>query len=109
MTTLYSSNFSQTDKGNGIQQGQDVVIKIDGNPNYIIGQLFQYKLGRPRMIQIEQTGTMQNPEKDRVTFEMSLRKRSKTVPMPKGKYRVVIYAYLTGVGGKRWKDDFQVV
>ena len=109
MTSLYSSNFIKTDKGNGVEQGQDVVIKIDGNPNYIIGQLFQYKLGRPRMIQIEQTGTMQNPEKDRVTFEMTQRKRGKNLPMPTGKYRVVIYAYISGVGGKRWKDDFQVI
>ena len=106
MTTLYSSNFIQGDKGNSIQQGQDVVIKIDGNPNYIIGQLFQYHLGRRKLIQIEQTGTMQNPEKDRVTFEMIQRKNK---PMPTGKYRVVIYAYLTGIGGKRWTDDFQVI
>ena len=109
MTSLYSGNYIQSDKGNSLQQGQDLVIKIDGNPNYIIGQLFQYKLGRRRMIQIEQTGTMQNPEKDRVTFEMVNRRRGKYVPMDKGKYRVVIYAYLTGIGGKRWTDDFQVI
>ena len=109
MTSLYSGNFIQSDKGNAITQGMDLIIKIDGNPNYIIGQLFQYKLGRPKMIQIEQTGTMQNPEKDRVTFEMTQRKRGKNVPMPKGKYRAVIYAYISGVGGKRWKDDFQVI
>ena len=109
MTSLYSGNYIKGDLGNSLEQGQDLVIKIDGNPNYIIGQLFQLKLGRPKMIQIEQTGTMQNPEKDRVTFEMTQRKRGKYLPMPKGKYRVFIYAYLTGIGGKRWKDDFQVI
>jgi len=109
MTSLYSSNFIQGDKGNSIQQGQDVVIKIDGNPNYIIGQLIQYHLGRRKLIQIEQTGTMQNPEKDRVTFEMVKKKGRKYSPMKTGKFRVVIYAYISGVGGKKWTDDFEVI
>lgn len=108
MTTKYHPNFKRGLAGNFLALGKDLVIKIDGNPMYIIGQLFKRKLFWSNMIQIEQTGTKQNPEKDKITFEMKTRTPNGIVAMPPGKYKVVTYAYLPGIGGKHWKDDFEV-
>ena len=107
--THYEANFEKGDKGNSIRQGVDLTIKIGDNPHYIIGQLIQLKMGRKKLIQIEQTGTMQNPQKDSITFEMVQKKRGSYSPLPKGKYRTVCYAYLTGKGGRRFTDDFEVI
>jgi len=107
--SLYSANYIQGSKGNSLTQGVDLVVKIGGNPNYIIGQLYHHSKGRKKLIQIEQTGTIQNPQKDQVTFEMKQRKKGSYSHMSKGKYRVVVYAYLFDLGGKRWTDDFEVI
>ena len=43
MATKYKPNFVQGPGGNGLPIGRDLVIQIDGNPLYIIGQLFKKK------------------------------------------------------------------
>jgi len=109
MVTKYRPNFRQALHGNTLSIGMDLVINVDGDPMYIIGQLFKRKLFWSSLIQIEQTGTRQNPEKDKITFEMKEREQGETTPMRPGRYKVVTYAYLPGIGGKRWKDNFEIV
>ena len=109
MVTKYNPNFIRGTSGNILEEGEDLVIKIDGNPVYIIGQLFKRKsFFRKNLIQIEQTGSRQNPQKDKITFEMKVRTPDGIKPMLPGKYKVVTYAYLPGTGGKRWADNFEI-
>lgn len=109
MTTMRSTNFHKSRKGNALHVGEDLIIKIDNDPVYIIGRLFRRGMLRSKLIQIEQTGTKQNPQNDSIIFEMKERVQGKMVPMKPGKYTVSNYAYFTGIGGKRWKDKFEVV
>ena len=104
-----STNFDRGVGGNVLPHGANLTITIADNPTYIIGRLFKRTWWGKRMIQIEQTGTKQNPQNDSITFEMKERRRGETVPMPPGKYRVSTYAYFPGLGGKRWGDNFEVV
>ena len=109
MTTRYHPSFHQGIDGNKLKVGEDLVIKINGKPMYIIGQLFKRKsLFRKNLIQIEQTGTKQNPEKNQITFEMKERVLGEIKPMPPGKYMIRVYTYLSDLGGKRWTDKFEV-
>lgn len=108
MVSKYRPNFEKGLGGNILPVGKDLVINVDGNPVYIIGQLFKRRFFWNQMIQIEQTGSRQNPEKDKITFEMKLRTSDGIKPMPAGKYRVITYAYIPGLGGKRWKDNFEI-
>jgi hypothetical protein len=106
MASRYSTNFTQGVK-NELQVGRDLEIHVDGNPVYIIGQLFKKKsFFRKNLIQIEQTGSKQNPQKNHIVFEMKVPGGQ---PMEPGKYHVVTYAYFQGLGGKRWKDDFEII
>lgn len=111
MATRYHPNFTQGPNGNVLLVGTDLIIKLDGNPLYIIGQLFKRKsFFRKNLIQIEQTGSRQNPEKNQITFEMKeFLVRGEFQSMQPGKYRVVTYSYYPGTGGKRWGDDFEVI
>ncbi len=109
MATKYHPNFVRGLSGNKLPVGQDLIIKIDGEPLYIIAQLFKRKsFFRKNLIQIEQTGSRQNPQKDQVTLEMKEYVEGQLQPMEPGKYSVKTYTYISGVGGKRWSDDFEV-
>lgn len=106
----YKPEFRKGEDGNVLDHGKDLVINVSGNPLYVIGQLYRghFFLTR-KLIQIEQTGSRQNPQKDNIVFEMKERTNGIIQPMTKGKYRVVIYAYFVGLGGKRWRDNFEIV
>ena len=105
----YETNFHRGKKGNALSVGEDLNIKRGNDCVYIIGRLFKIKrFGFKKMIQIEQTGTRQNPESNSITFEMKKRKNGKTIPMPKGKYLVTSYVYRKKIGGTRYKDKFEV-
>lgn len=108
MTSRRSTNFHRGKKGNALQVGEDLTIKIAKKPLYVIGRLFKRTIFGNKLIQIEQTGTIGNPSKDSITFELKERFKGKTLPMKIGKYRVTTYAYFTGEGGKRWKDNFEI-
>lgn len=110
MMTRYNPNFTRGTNGNKLFSGKDLVIKIDGEPLYVLGRLF-YRgfLGRKKLIQIEQTGSPRNPEKNQLKFEMTRYTKGKHEPMPKGNYRVSCYGYFPGLGGKRWGDNFEIV
>jgi len=107
MTTRIT-NFHKG-KGNSLKVGENLTIAIAEKPLYIIGRLFKRGIFRSKLIQIEQTGTRQNPNSDSITFEMKERSQGNTLPMEPGKYTVSTYAYFSGVGGKRWKDKFEIV
>ena len=109
MASRRSTNFHEDARGNALHFGEDLTIKVAGNPVYIIGRLFKRTLFGKKLIQIEQTGSKQNPEKDSITFEMKERKNGVTQPMPRGKYTVTNYAYFTGEGGRMWSDKFEIV
>jgi len=110
MVTRYNPNFIEGKGGNILKAGDDLIIKVDREPSYIIGRLFYKKsLFRKKLIQIEQTGSANNPEKDQIKFEMSRFTKGNLEHMPKGKYRVSCYAYFPDIGGKRWGDDFEIV
>ncbi len=107
MTSPYSGNFEQGLGGNVLPKGRDLVISINDNPLYITGVLYKLKsFRRKNAIQIEQTGSRGNPEKDKITLEM---KKPDGTPMDTGRYAIKTYAYFTGVGGKSWYDKFEVV
>ena len=108
MTTRRTTNFHRG-KGNSLKVGEDLTITIAEKPLYIIGRLFKRGRLRSKLIQIEQTGTKQNPNSDSITFEMKERFQGNTLPMEPGKYTVSTYAYFSGEGGKRWKDKFEIV
>ena len=109
MATKYHPNFIQGVGGNILKPGDDLIIKVDGNPLYILGRLFVRKsFGRKKLIQIEQTGSPNNPEKNQIKFEMSRFTKGNLEHMPKGHYRVSCYAYFSGTGGKRWGDNFEI-
>lgn len=109
MATRYHPNFVKAPTNeNGLPVGTDLVIKVDDNPRYIIGQLFKLKSFYKTLIQIEQTGSAQNPEKDQITLEMKEYSGGVAQNLPPGKYMVVTYAYIKGLGGKRWRDKFVV-
>lgn len=109
MATKYHPNFVRGIGGNKLPQNTDLVIKIDGNPLYILGRLFvRSSWFRWKLIQIEQTGSPQNPQHDQITFEMVSYSKGEFKPMPPGKYKVSTYTYLTGIGGKRWTDEFEI-
>lgn len=102
----YKPNFTRGANGNILQKGTNLTVVIEGNPLYITGQLFRRQsFGRKKLVQIEQTGSRGNPEKDRITLEM---KNPDGTPKT-GNYTVKTYAYFDGIGGKSWKDDFEVV
>ena len=102
-------NFVKGKKGHKLPAGQDLIIKIDGEPLYILGRLFaRKKFGRKKLIQIEQTGSANNPKKDQIKFEMFRYTKGVDEEMPNGKYRVSCYAYFPGLGGKRWGDNFEI-
>lgn len=106
MTSPYKPNFVKGKKGNCLLVGQDLIIKINGKPAYISGRLSKITPSGTRVIQIEQTGTRQNPEKDRIKFEMKTRRG---LPMKPGKYLVKTVANFTGRGENSWTDGFDVV
>lgn len=107
--TRYNTNFVKGLNGNSLPSGKDLIIKIDGDPMYVLGRLFYRKsFGRKKLIQIEQTGSPRNPEKNQLKFEMQRFSKGTLKDMPKGKYRVSCYAYFTRLGGKRWGDNFQI-
>jgi hypothetical protein len=104
---IYNPNFEKGTFGNSLVYGNDLVVKIEGKPVYIIGQLFERKsFGRKKLIQIEQTGSRGNPERDQITLEM---KKPDGSPMNKGKYTVRTYCYIKGRGGNSWTDKFEVI
>ena len=110
MATRRSTNFVQGVGGNVLKQGTNLIISISDNPLYILGRLFvKQSFFRWKLIQIEQTGSPQNPERDKITFEMTAYSKGEFKPMPPGEYKVSTYAYFIGLGGKRWTDKFEVV
>lgn len=110
MVSRYNPNFIKGKGGNILKAGNDLIIKVDGNPEYILGRLFyRQRFGRKKLIQIEQTGSPNNPQKDQIQFEMGRFTKGNLEHMPKGKYRVSCYAYFRGIGGKRWADNFEIV
>ena len=107
MTSPYSGNFIKGVGGNVLQSGLDLVITVNGNPVYITGVLYKRQsFGRKKVLQIEQTGSRGNPEKDQITLEM---KQPDGTPMEAGKYAIKTYSYFTGKGGNSWYDKFEVV
>jgi len=109
MTSKYKTSFIRGRGGNVLEKGTDLTIKIAGSPVYIIGRLFRRTSRGMTMIQIEQSGSRQNPRKGQIKFEMKVRERGRIKPMPAGKYRVSTYAYFKNLGGKRWGDSFEIV
>jgi len=107
--TERSTNFEKGESGNVLKQGTNLNITVDGNPKYIIGRLFKDTPHGMQMIQIEQSGSRQNPSLNTITFEMKQRQIGEIVPLTLGKYRVSNYAYFSGEGGKRWEDDFEII
>lgn len=107
MTSPYSTNFVKGDSGNVLLHGNDLVVKIAGDPVYITGVLSKRKsFGRKNVIQIEQTGSRGNPEKDQITMEM---KQPNGEPMERGNYNMKTTTYFNGQGGNGWSDDFEIV
>lgn len=101
----YNTNFSKGTNGN-ILIGSELKITIEGNPTYITGQLFKNGIFRKKLIQIEQTGTRNNPQNDSIVFEMINANKTR---MDKGTYTVKTYSYFDGLGGKSWTDKFKLV
>lgn len=109
MTSKYHPNFVSSKQGNILESGQNLIIKINGNPSYILGRLFYRKrFGRKKLIQIEQTGSPNNPKKNQIKFEMFRYTKGVLEEMPKGKYRISVYAYFSKTGGNRWSDNFEI-
>jgi len=103
----YDTNFHKEKTGNSLHVGEDLTIKIAGNPVYITGVLYKRKsFGRKQVIQIEQSGHRGNPSKDSITFEMKDRGGQ---PMEPGAFRVLTTAYFSGRGGNSWGDNFEIV
>jgi len=106
----YKPNFVRGMSGNKLYEGKDLIIDIEGSPLYVLGRLFKIGfLGRRKLIQIEQTGTPNNPQSDKLKFEMTRFSNGLPANMPPGKYRVSCYGYFPGLGGKRWGDNFEVI
>lgn len=97
-----TTNFVKGRHGNTLVEDK-LTITISDNPTYITGQLFKNGIFRKKLIQIEQTGTPNNPQSNSITFEMY--KHGK-VRMDSGTYTVKTYAYFSGIGGKSWTDKF---
>lgn len=109
MVSKYYPNFVSSKQGNILRSGQNLIIKINGNPSYILGRLFYRKrFGRKKLIQIEQTGSPSNSKRTQIKFEMLRYTKNILEEMPKGKYSVSTYAYFPGIGGKRWDDNFEI-
>lgn len=106
----YQTNFHKGKTGNALRVGENLTIQRKGeNCEYIIGRLFKIDTnGKPQMIQIEQTGTKQNPQTNSITFELKQRENGKTISMPPGKYLVTSYTYLMDRGGSRFEDYFEI-
>lgn len=109
----YNTNFHRglRVKGNALNWGEDLIITVPGLPIYITAELFKRKglFGLKRnLIQIEQTGTKQNPSNETISLELKRRKAGKMVNMDRGKYAVKIIAHFNGVGEKHWYDKFEV-
>jgi len=101
----YNTNFAKGKHGNELFFDKLRII-IDDNPVYITGQLFKNGFFKKKLIQIEQTGTRNNPQKDSIVFEMLNADKTR---MDKGTYTVKIYSYFDGLGGKSWTDKFELV
>jgi len=105
----YKTNFHKGKTGNVLHVGEDLTIKRGDVCEYIIGRLFRIDdNGNQILLQIEQTGSRQNPETNSITFELKERENGKTTPMSPGSYKVSCYAYIIGAGGSRFSDDFEI-
>lgn len=105
----YQNNFHKGKHGNTLAYGTPLVITIPGSPTYIAGILYKLGIfGRKKAIQIEQTGSRNNPSHDSITFEMKKYEDHRLVPMGKGKYMVIIRAALPGQGDGGFRDKFVI-
>ena len=105
----YNTNFVRGTSGNILPLGENLTISISGSPVYILGRLLvRQSFGRKKLIQIEQSGSRQNPDTASIKFEMAIRSKGKIQSMPIGNYRVESYAYFTESGGRKWGDNFEI-
>ena len=110
MVSRYHTNFVKAGRGNKLPVGQDLKIKIDDKPLYVLGRLFVITSWfRKKLIQIEQSGSPRNPKSNQLTFETKRYTKGHLENFPPGKYRVSCYGYFPGLGGKRWGDNFEIV
>lgn len=108
MSDWFLTNFQRGTKGNMLPFGcRELKIKIAGS-KWVAGRLDMKKNGQWKVIQIEQTGTKNNPWKDKVVFEMLKIQDGKVVPMPPGDYRVTLRAE-RGSGVTGVTDEFYIV
>ena len=101
----YETNFHKEKTGNSLHVGEDLTIRIGGNPLYVAGVLYKQKaFWRWQVIQIEQTGHRSNPSKEAITFEM----KDRGGAMSPGNYRVKTKC---NIGGQEfgWDDKFEIV
>jgi len=110
---VYETNFHKGTSGNVLSIGEDLTITRDEKCWYVIGRLFKIDdNGHPKLIQIEQTGSRQNPHPNSITFEMKQRENGETVPLPIGNYFVSCYVSFKPDAkkgrGSRFGDQFEI-
>lgn len=98
--------------GNILKRGSDLVIRIEG-ATIVTAKLYKKQsFFRWKLIQIEQSGRLGNPERDTVKLELKeYNNFGQLVPMDRGKYKVETWAYIpsTSSYGNKWTDKFEVV
>jgi len=107
MPSWYQTNFQRGDHGNMLRYGKkNLIVRIPG-ARWVAGRLSQKRQnGSYKVIQIEQTGTRNNPWKDTIVFEMLKVDGGQIVPMSLGGYRITVRAMKRSVVGVR--DEFYV-
>lgn len=85
---------------------RELKIKIKDS-EWVAGRLAMKKHGSWNIIQIEQSGTKNNPWKDKVVFEMLKIQDGKIVSLPPGEYMVKVSAQ-RGTGITSVTDVFYI-
>jgi len=83
---------------NGIlRHGEDLTVHVEGAKS-VQGVLFSKKLFGWKVIQVDQSGTSKNPDKDRIQFEMVRYspEDGRLQPLPRGRYKVRVWAFGAG-------------
>lgn len=102
----YKTNFQRGQKGNMLSFGTpELKIKIEG-ARWMAGRLSMRKGNGFKVIQIEQSGTKNNPWNDKIVFELVKKNGKSTSPLPSGEYRITVRAGKAGVQGI--KDVFYI-
>lgn len=107
MPSWYQTNFQRGQQGNMLPYGKkNLIVRIPG-ARWVAGRLSQKIIdGSYKVIQIEQTGTRNNPWQDTIVFEMIKVQGGEIVSMERGEYRITIRAMKRSVVGVR--DEFYI-